>query len=118
MTKVPYASVVGCLMYAMICTRPDLAHVVSQVSKYMSKRGRKHWEAVKWIFRYLSDTVGHDIVFGNQQSDLLVVRYVDSDYASDLDNKRSTTEYVFTLSGGLVCWKSTIQSIVALYTTM
>jgi len=66
MAEVPYASVVGCLMYAMVCTRPDLAHAVSQVSKYMSKPGRQHWEAVKWIFRYLRGTVGHGIVFGNQ----------------------------------------------------
>jgi len=42
---------------------------------------------------------------------------VDSDYAGDLDNRRSTTGYVFTISGGPVCWKSTIQSIVALSTT-
>ena len=89
MTEVPYASVVGCLMYAMICTRPDLAHAVSQVSKYMSKPGRQHWEAIKWIFRYLRGTVGHCIVFGNQQGVPLVVGYVDSDYAGDLDNRLS-----------------------------
>jgi len=65
MAEVPYASAVGYLMYAMVCTRPDLAYAVSQVSKYMSKPGRQHWEAVKWIFRYLRGTVGHDIVFGN-----------------------------------------------------
>jgi len=47
MAEVPYASVVGCLMYAMVCTRTDLTHVVSQVSKYMSKPSRQHWEAVK-----------------------------------------------------------------------
>ena len=47
----------------------------------------------------------------------MVVGYVDSDYAGDLDNRRSTTGYVFTISGGPVCWKSTIQSIVALSTT-
>jgi len=47
MAEVPYTSVVGCLMHAMVCTRPDLAHVVSQVSKYMSKPGRQHWEVVK-----------------------------------------------------------------------
>ena len=68
-------------MYAMVCTHPDLAHVVSQVSKYMSKLGRQHWEAVKWIFRYLRGNVGHSIVFGNQQGDPLVKGYVDSDYA-------------------------------------
>jgi hypothetical protein len=53
MSKFPYASAVGCLMYAMVCTRPDLAHAVSVVSKYMSNSGKQHWNAVKWIFRYL-----------------------------------------------------------------
>ncbi|KAE8707081.1 hypothetical protein F3Y22_tig00110387pilonHSYRG00804 [Hibiscus syriacus] len=117
MAKVPYSNAVGCLMYAMVCTRPDLAHVVSQVCKYMSKPGKQHWEAVKWIFRYLKGTVGHGIVFGSQRDNPLVVGYVDSDYAGDLDNRRSTTGYVFTLGGGPICWKSTIQSVVALSTT-
>ncbi|KAE8685445.1 hypothetical protein F3Y22_tig00111098pilonHSYRG00167 [Hibiscus syriacus] len=81
MAKVPYANVIGCLMYAMVCTRPDLAHAVSQVCKYMSKPGKQHWEVVKWIFRYLKGTVGHGIVFGSQRDNPLVVGYVDSDYA-------------------------------------
>ncbi|KAL0332846.1 UNVERIFIED_CONTAM: Retrovirus-related Pol polyprotein from transposon TNT 1-94 [Sesamum calycinum] len=117
MAKVPYASAVGCLMYVMVCTCPDSAHVVSQVCKYMSKPGRYHWDAVKWIFRYLKGTVGNGVVFGSQQNDPLVVGYVDSDYAGDLDYRRSTTGYVFTLGGGPICWKSTVQSIVALSTT-
>ncbi|KAL0433240.1 UNVERIFIED_CONTAM: Retrovirus-related Pol polyprotein from transposon TNT 1-94 [Sesamum latifolium] len=71
-------------MYAMVCTRPDLVHAVSLVCKYMSKPDRHHWEAVKWIFRYLKGNVGHGVVFG---------------------------------SGGPICWKSTVQSIVALSTT-
>ncbi|KAL0370739.1 UNVERIFIED_CONTAM: Retrovirus-related Pol polyprotein from transposon TNT 1-94 [Sesamum angustifolium] len=70
-------------MYAMVCTHPDLAHVVSQVCKYISKLGRHHWDAVKWIFRYLKGTVGHGVIFGSQQNDSLVVGYVDSDYAGD-----------------------------------
>ncbi|KAE8719673.1 hypothetical protein F3Y22_tig00109926pilonHSYRG00011 [Hibiscus syriacus] len=117
MAKVPYSNVVGCLMYAMVCTRPDLAHAVSQVCKYMSKPGKQHWDAVKWIFRYLKGTVGHGIVFGSQRDNPLVVGYMDSDYAGDLDNRRSTTGYVFTLGGGPICWKSTVQSVVALSTT-
>ena len=51
MSKVPYASVVGCLMYAMVCSRPNLAHAMSVVSKYMANLGRQHRDAVKWIFR-------------------------------------------------------------------
>ncbi|KAL0297633.1 UNVERIFIED_CONTAM: Retrovirus-related Pol polyprotein from transposon TNT 1-94 [Sesamum radiatum] len=108
MAKVPYASAVGCLMYAMVCTRPDLVHAVSRVCKYTSKSGRHHWEAVKWIFKYLKGTVGHGVVFISQQNDPLVVGYVDSDYAGDLDDRRSTTGYVFTLGGGPICWKSTV----------
>ncbi|KAK4411939.1 Retrovirus-related Pol polyprotein from transposon TNT 1-94 [Sesamum angolense] len=89
MAKVPYASAVGYLMYAMVSTRPDLAHAVSQVYKYMSKPSRHYWETVKWIFRYLKGTVGHGVIFGCQQNDPLVVRYVDSDYTADLDDRRS-----------------------------
>ncbi|KAL0301481.1 UNVERIFIED_CONTAM: Retrovirus-related Pol polyprotein from transposon TNT 1-94 [Sesamum radiatum] len=104
-------------MYATVCTRLDLTHVVSQVCKYMSKLGRHHWEAVKWIFKYLKGTVGHGVVFGSKQNDPLVIGYVDSDYANDLDDRRSTTRYVITLGGGSIYWKSTVQSIVALSTT-
>lgn len=45
--RVPYASAVGSLMYAMVCTRPDLAHAVGVVSRFLSNPGKKHWEAVK-----------------------------------------------------------------------
>ena len=67
MSKVPYASAVGCLMYAMVCTRPDLAQAVSQVSKYMSNPGREHWNACKWILRYLRGTADHGIMFGGKK---------------------------------------------------
>ncbi|KAL0415708.1 UNVERIFIED_CONTAM: Retrovirus-related Pol polyprotein from transposon TNT 1-94 [Sesamum latifolium] len=61
--------------------------------------------------------VGHGIIFGSQQNDPLVVGYVNSDCAGDLDDKRSTTGHIFTLGGGTICWKSTVPSIVALFTT-
>jgi hypothetical protein len=117
MSKVPYASAVGCLMYAMVCTRPDLAHAVSTVSRYMAKPGREHWNAVEWIFRYLKGTAEHGILFSRQPGTNSVVGYVDADYAGEVDDRRSTTGYVFTLSGGPICWKSTLQSIVAMSTT-
>uniref|UniRef100_A0A2N9ER08 Integrase catalytic domain-containing protein n=1 Tax=Fagus sylvatica TaxID=28930 RepID=A0A2N9ER08_FAGSY len=117
MSKVPYASAVGCLMYAMVCTRLDLAHAVSTVSRYMANPGREHWNAVKWIFRYLKGTAEHGILFSRQPGTNSVVGYVDADYAGEVDDRRSTTGYVFTLSGGPICWKSTLQSIVAMSTT-
>ena len=117
MSKVSYASVVGCLMYSMVCTMPYLAHAVSVVSKYMANPEKQHWDTVKWIFRYLKGTTDYDITFVRQKSDLSVVGYMDADYAGDLDDKRSTTGYVFTLIGGPICWKSIIQSTVAMSST-
>ena len=56
MSRVPYSSVVDRLMYEMVCTRPDIAHVVGVVRRYMNNPGKEHWEAVKWILRYLRGT--------------------------------------------------------------
>ena len=64
METVPYASGVGSLMYAMVCCRPDIAHAVSQVSRFMAQPGREHWRALKWIFRYLAGSVGVGICYG------------------------------------------------------
>ncbi|KAE8725113.1 hypothetical protein F3Y22_tig00009009pilonHSYRG00067 [Hibiscus syriacus] len=118
MAKVPYANAVGSLMYAMVCTRPDISQAVGVVSRYMHDPGEGHWQAVKWILRYLQQTVDVGLVF--EQDEALgqcMVGYVDSDYAGDLDKRRSTTGYLFTLAKAPVSWKSTLQSTVALSTT-
>ncbi|KAH7550154.1 hypothetical protein JRO89_XS13G0144400 [Xanthoceras sorbifolium] len=115
MSHVPYSSAVGSLMYAMVCTRPDIAHAVSVVSRYMSNPGKEHWQAVKWIMRYLRGTTDSCLEFGRSKGHL--VGYVDSDYAGDLDRRRSITGYVFTLGDTAISWKATLQSTVALSTT-
>ena len=56
MSKIPYALVVGSLMYAMVCARPDIAHAVEVASRYMSHPGIEHWNVFKWILRYLRGT--------------------------------------------------------------
>ncbi|GJT27804.1 transposable element [Tanacetum coccineum] len=101
MEKVPYANVVGSLMYAMICTRPYISHSVGMVSRYMHNPGKGHWQAVKWILRYIHNTVDVGLVFEHGSSQW-VERYCDSDYARDLDKRRSMTGYVFTLAKALV----------------
>ena len=115
MAKVPYSSAVGSLMYAMVCTRLDISHAVSVVSRYMANPGKAHWHAVKWIFRYLRGTIDTCLEFGRQEDTLC--GYVDSDLAGDLDQRRSLTGYVFTIGGGAVSWKATLQPTVALSTT-
>ena len=56
MSHVPHANSIGCLMYAMVCTRPDISHAVGVSSKYMENPGKEHWNAVKWVLRYLRGT--------------------------------------------------------------
>lgn len=53
MTRVPYASAVGSVMYGMVCNMPDLAYAMSMVSRFMANPRMTHWEALKWILRYL-----------------------------------------------------------------
>ncbi|CAM8928896.1 unnamed protein product [Rhodiola kirilowii] len=60
MSSVPYANVVGCLMYSMVCTRPDIAHSVSMISRFMSKPGKAHWDAVKWVLNMLKEVWERD----------------------------------------------------------
>ena len=80
-THVFYASVVGSLMYTMVCTRSDLSQVVSMVSKYMHDPGRSHWETVKWILRYIKDIISIDLVFEKDSTGKKeCIGYVDSDY--------------------------------------
>ena len=102
--KVPYASCIGSLIYAMIATRPDIAFAVGVVSRFMSDPGKKHWEAVKGILRYLSGTKDMCICFGKSNSGVL--RYTNADYARNSDNRRSTTGYIFTLYGYAISWMS------------
>ncbi|KAH9688421.1 hypothetical protein KPL70_015118 [Citrus sinensis] len=116
MARVPYASVVGSLMYAMVCTRPDISQAVSMVSRYMHNPGKSHRLTVKWILRYLYGTVDVGLLF-KKDCGQQCVGYCDSDFAGDLDKRRSTTGYVFTLGGGPVSWRSILQSTIALFTT-
>ena len=53
MQKIPYASAVGSLMYAQVCTRPDIAFIVGMLGRYLSNPGMDHWKAVKRVMRYL-----------------------------------------------------------------
>ncbi|KAE8686521.1 Protein STRUBBELIG-RECEPTOR FAMILY 1 [Hibiscus syriacus] len=115
MSRVPYASAVGSLMFAMICTRPDIAQAVGVVSRYMVNPGKEHWNTVKRIMRYIKGTSNVALCYGG--SNLLINGYVDSDYAGDLDKSKSTTGYVFKIAGGAVSWVSKLQSVVATSTT-
>ncbi|KAL1549635.1 1,8-cineole synthase, chloroplastic-like [Salvia divinorum] len=114
MKKVPHASAIGSIIYAMVYTRPDIAQAVV-VSQFMGDPGKQHWEAVKWILRYLRGTIEKVLCFNGKNVKL--VGYVDTDLASnDLDGRRSTTGYVFTYGGTAISWTSKLQKTIVLST--
>ncbi|XP_070004202.1 secreted RxLR effector protein 161-like [Nicotiana sylvestris] len=111
MKAVPYASAVGSLMYAMLCTRPDICFTVGMVSRFQFNPGREHWTDVKHIINYLKRTRDYMLVY--HSGDLAPVGYTDSDFQSDRDSRKSTSGYVFTLGGRAISWRSIKQSCVA-----
>ena len=118
MNCIPYANAIGSLMYLMVCTRPDLAFAVSSVSKFMSNPGKNHWEAVKWVLRYVRGTMTTGIVYSREQNQgNIIVGYVDADYAGNIDNRKSMTGFCFSFWNNLVSWKANLQAIVTLSTT-
>jgi hypothetical protein len=89
MSRVPYANALGSLMYAMVSTRPDISHAVGVVSRYIANPGKGHWEAVKWVLRYLRGTHNYSITYDGSIDS--VCGYVYSNFVGDLDKKRSTS---------------------------
>ncbi|KAJ9558432.1 hypothetical protein OSB04_013046 [Centaurea solstitialis] len=135
MADVPFANLVGGLMYIMVCSRPDIAQAIGVVSRYMHNPGKDHWAAARWILRYLHGTRDVGLCFQKQECGMknFVAGYVDSDFAGDLDKtlvqicffatvlkfieSRSTAGYLFTMAQGPISWRSTLQSTIALSTT-
>ena len=104
MSKIPYASAIGSIMYAMICTRPDVSCSLSMTSRYQSCPGNDHWTAVKNILKYLNRIKDKFLVFGGE-SELCVRGYTDASFQTDKDDFRSQSGYIFTLNRGAVSWK-------------
>ena len=119
MTKIPYASAIGSIMYAMICTRPDVSFALSVSSRYQSDPGMGHWTAVKNILKYLNRTKEMFLVYGGDGGDeeLIVKGYTNTGFMTDPDDSKAQSGYVFTLNGGAVSWKSSKQNTVADSTT-
>lgn len=111
MEKVPYASAISNLMYAMMCTRPDICYVVGMVSRYQLNPGRAHWTAIKRILRYLRGSTNYSLCY--QGGSLSLVGYSEADWGGDLDERMSTYGYAFLLSNSGISWSSKKQTCVA-----
>ncbi|XP_062094350.1 secreted RxLR effector protein 161-like [Humulus lupulus] len=96
MERVPYSNAVRSIMYTMVCTRPDLAFVISTLGRFMANPG---------------------LVYKSHGNNIEVEGFSDSDYAGVKDIRRSTSTYFFLVNGNCISWKSQLQPVVALSTT-
>ena len=105
-------------MYGMVCSRPDLSYAISVVSRFMGNSGQVHWQALKWVLRYLNGTLKGGLKYTRTDPGRDALEgYVDADYAGNVDIRKSLSGFVFTLFGTAVTWKANQQSVVALSTT-
>jgi hypothetical protein len=112
-----YKQMVGCLMY-LLASRPDLAYSVCLVARYMDRPTEIHVAAVKRIMRYLKGTLSYGMLYkADDNKNLCLIGWSDSDYAGDLDDRKSTTGYLYMLGSGAISWSSKKQPIVTLSTT-
>ena len=118
-----YQSAIGKLMYLMTGTRPDISFSLSLLSRFSSSPKEKHWRCVKHLMRYLNSTSNYYLKYSQCDSILInqcglnLIGYSDADYASNLDDRKSTSGYTFMLNNCCVTWKSTKQKVVALSST-
>ncbi|CAI7930310.1 unnamed protein product [Closterium sp. NIES-54] len=109
----PYPELVGCLMYLMTCTRPDLAYPLSLQARYVapSRHQNVHWDAAKRVLRYLYSTSGMGLVLG-ERGPVVLIGYADASWVNDSATQRLSQGYTFSLGSGSVSWRSTRSSLV------
>jgi hypothetical protein len=110
-----YQSIVGSIMYPMLCTRPDLAYTISQLSQFNATPTMAHLSAAKRSLRYLNNTVDMGLTFSGSEG-LVLEAYCDSDWGAGEDRK-SISGILILLAGGAIIWQSKKQSTVALSST-
>ncbi|CAI7881249.1 unnamed protein product [Closterium sp. NIES-54] len=109
----PYPELVGCLMYLMTCTRPDLAYPLSILARYVApgRHRPEHMAAAKRVLRYLCSTSGMGLVLGGR-SPVVFTGHTDASWADDQATQRSSQGYTFSLGSGSVSWRATRSSSV------
>lgn len=112
----PYRELLGSLMYLMLGTRPDICFAINKLSRYQDCFDEIHWTHLKGVLRYLKGTLENRLVYTSTTDDVLV-GYVDSDWANDVDDRRSTSGYLFKVFGNTILWSTKKQNLVTISTT-
>jgi hypothetical protein len=107
-----YRQLVGSLLY-LTHSRPDLSYVVGTVSRFMQEPHELHWKVAKRILRYVQGTITFGIHY-TADSTLYLIGFIDSDWAGDSIDRKSTSGYSLNLGSGPFCWSSKKQDSIAL----
>lgn len=113
----PIRELIGCLMYVMQGTRPDLSVSVNTCSRFQKyTTSDLLWKTLKGILRYVKGTLDYELFFDKHCEEALV-GFADSDWAGDKSDRKSTSGYLFKIYGGTVCWTTRKQSLVTVSST-
>ena len=107
-----FKSLVGSLRY-LTCTRPDILYAVGLVSRYMENPTTTHFKTAKRILRYIKGTIDFGLLY-SFSNDYKLVGYSDSDCGGDIDDRKSTSGFVFFMGDTAFTWMSKKQPIVTL----
>ena len=110
-----YQSAVGSLLFLSTRSRPDLSFAVANAARFCSNPTKEHWMSVKRIFRYIKGTINYGLLY-KKDGNCDLVGYADADWAGDVNDRKSTSGYVFQLNGAPISWSSKKQTCVALST--
>ncbi|BET02421.1 Retrotransposon protein [Nesidiocoris tenuis] len=116
-TEEPYRQLVGCLMYLMIGSRPDISFALNYFSRYQEYATNEHWTHLKRVLRYLKATNRLGLTFYRNNCENLIESYVDADWANDFEDRKSVTGFLVNVFGNIVSWGTRKQSTVSLSST-
>lgn len=105
----PYRSILGSVMWGQLATRPDLSFSVSLLAQFQANPGIEHWRALIHVIGYIKNTIDYGLTY-SRDAELSPIAYVDADYGGCADTHRSTSGYIFLMSGGAVTWSSKRQA--------
>nr|GEX46972.1 zinc finger, CCHC-type [Tanacetum cinerariifolium] len=109
-SQLKYSGVIGCLIYAMTCTRSDITFVVGKLSRYTSNPSTQYWQAIQWVLKYLKKMIDYRLTYTGYPS--VLEGYIDAIWISNTEDNSSTSNWVFLLGGGAISWASKKQTCI------
>ncbi|GJX45556.1 zinc finger, CCHC-type containing protein [Tanacetum coccineum] len=114
MSQLEYSRVIGCLMYVMTCTRPDIAFIMGKLSRYTSNPRTQHWQAIQKVLKYLKKNMDYRLMYSGYP--LVVEDHTDASWISNTEDNSSTSGWVFLFGGGAISWASKKQTCITRFT--